>query len=179
MIEPCIYCGGETGKVGSSYTTRITGHPSAACPGICRDLQNAEMRTWVGLQYSTMCVPKVRHHVLTQCFSQFTADQLGRLVSHEGQMHLHSHSLCESDHTKDIWERDWCPIVIAFGVDRLKELWESGFGGGVLGYDDAMAEDGFDPKTKFDGHDAWYAFEMSTPKEIRKVAREILEKRQA
>ena len=132
---------------------------------------------WVGLQLRTFSIPEVRQHVIRQCLSSLTTEQLKRLVNHTGGMYLKSDCHWEEGDKRDVWERDWDPLTIAFGIERLRHLCAKGGVGGPIGYDDVMAEDGYSPKDNIDGHYAPYAFGSSTKKEIKKMAAEVLKGR--
>lgn len=176
MDRPCTYCGKDASEVGSLYANRITGHYAEACPKHSKLLEG-ECGMWVGLQLRTFAIPEVRQYVIRKCLSSLTTEQLERLVNHTGGMCLRGSQHWEDEDKRDVWERDWDPLTIAFGIERLKQLCREGGVGGPIGYDDVMEEDGYSPKGNIDGHHTSYAFGSSTPKEVKRMAAAVLKGR--
>lgn len=177
-MEHCAYCGSPETGGGTIYATRITGQYVTACRGACADLLNAEITMWLALQRKTMSTPKVRKYVIETALASLSQDQLKRLSDHQGGMCLKP-GWCTDDKKdrRPLWERDFDPLTIAFGVDRLRALWNK-YGNECEGFGDIMGDEGhFNPKDHFSGHDVGYAFEQSTPEEIRAIARNLWEGR--
>lgn len=172
-MRPCTYCGEDASGSGSLYAHRVMGNYAEACPG-CAFLLNAEGSLWVGLQLRTFAIPQIRRYVIGRAFSTFQTHQLVNLINYKSEMRLNS-----SDESprwypgQHLLDFKWEPYVIAFGLERIRELEESGKK--FLGRDDIFGEEGFHPPEEIDGHFIKYAFMMSSSDEIREIARKVLQ----